>query len=579
MMNITTGNIEWEKHLQRVSRLDAERRSILSLSAEKARRAILDHAKPSALVHSFAEEDFFFLIHDIGAFDALELLAMASDRQWEYILDVEIWQRDRINLKSVTHWLNLLLRAAPLRFMNWALNKKPDLIEYYLAHTIDVCIRAHDQDPSELDGDFFTFDDIFYVRLKERPGQREADPDTLEQQQAFLAEMLERLAMGDHVRYQETLLRAINVLPAESEEEAYRFRNVRLAEKGFLPFDEAVGVYQPIPARIIKAREKKISSRRTPELFYPIPFNHMAHLEDNNRFTRALNLIRIEEVLQQIQGEFAGLCNQIAAADQKPIHSREALRDVVKKACGYLEIGFERLAGKGVKLTDGQTASYIKTYPLIDIFRFGFGCVVSLQQRARRWTEEGWFAGNRLALNFWDEYFVGVIGGLLLKRPRHFDNYETAGLYRDFASLRDVKRAHTALKQAMAFDDLFSCLDLDIRNLPSGYFITYKNLLLTLWARHALSMQVRPHPVSADAFKPFYESIWQADARPGRIRESVKTEFLAWLSDASGFTMEEISGTLGRALEALFAEIEEEYGQVAAEELDHRFVTHFLLKP
>src|SRR6056297_2551332 len=190
MITPITENNEWERHLKRVEKLDAERERILSQPPETAYREILDHPQPTALIHSFAEEDFFFLIHDIGPFDSLELLAMASSRQWEYILDVEIWQRDRIDLKSMTHWLNLLLKAAPSRFINWALAEKPDLIEYYLYQTLDVCIRDHDQDPSELDGDFYSFDDTYYIRLIESPEEREKDPDSLEKQQSFLADML-----------------------------------------------------------------------------------------------------------------------------------------------------------------------------------------------------------------------------------------------------------------------------------------------------------------------------------------------------------------------------------------------------
>src|SRR6056297_4116404 len=298
MITPITENNEWERHLKRVEKLDAERERILSQPPETAYREILDHPQPTALIHSFAEEDFFFLIHDIGPFDFLELLAMASSRQWEYILDVEIWQRDRIDLKSATHWLNLLLKAAPTRFVHWVVEEKYDLIEYYLYNTVDVCIREHDEDISHLDGDFFTFDDVFYIRLIDTPDLRESDPETLEQQQAFLGNMLHRLAMTDHLRYQETILRAGNVLPAESEEEAYRFRNVRLAEKGFLPFDEAVGVYQPISAQAIQNRQKQIPARRTPELFFPVPLHHAAFLDKSQRFTRALSLIQLDEVVQ-----------------------------------------------------------------------------------------------------------------------------------------------------------------------------------------------------------------------------------------------------------------------------------------
>lgn len=577
MTTSITEKKDWERHLKRVEKLDADRRRIMSLPSEQAYREILDHPEPTALIHSFAEEDFFFLIHDIGPTDSLELLAMASSRQWEYILDVEIWQWDRIDLKAATHWLNLLLKAAPSRFINWALRDKPDLIEYYMNKTIEVCIREHDQEPSELGGEFFTYDDIFYVRLVDSPEKRESEPEALEQQQAFLGDMLYRLAMTDHVRYQETLLRSVNVLPAESEEEAYRFRNVRLAEKGFLPFDEAVGVYQPTSIRAIKTQEKEIPRERTQAHFLPIPLNHLAFLEKDNRFTRALSIISLDETLQQIQIEFAGLCNQIASADQKPIHDRDELRDIVKKACGYLEIGLERLAGKKKGLDDNKTAALIRSYPLIDIFRLGYGLVLKLRQRAKQWQQQSWFASNRLALSFWDEFLVGVIGGLLVNRPKFFDNFQTDSLYREFLSLSDVKTTHNALKQAMAFDDMLSCMEIDTNSLPAGYFITYKNLLLTLWARHELGLQLHVEPIATETFKPFYRSLWQPRSKPPQIKESAKSDFLGWLSEMSAFSPEEISNNLGEALEHLFSEIASEYGEVSAESLDPRFVHLFML--
>src|SRR6056297_27954 len=568
---------DWEKHLRRVGELDTDRQRILSLASDQAYREILDHPQPTALRHSFAEEDFFFLIHDIGPSDSLELLAMASARQWEYILDVEIWQRDRIDLKSATHWLNLLLKAAPTRFVHWVVEEKYDLIEYYLYNTVDVCIREHDEDISHLDGDFFTFDDVFYIRLIDTPDLRESDPETLEQQQAFLGNMLHRLAMTDHLRYQETILRAGNVLPAESEEEAFRFRNIRLAEKGFLPFDEAVGIYQPVNIKVLKKKEKQIATGKTPDFSSPIPLNLMASLDKDNRFSRALRMIRLDEAFQQIQVEFAGLCNQLASADQRPIHERNELHGIVKKACGYLEIGLERLADKKTGLDDNKTAAFIKSYPLIDIFRLGYAMVVNLRQRAKQWQQQSWFANNWLALSFWDEYLVGIIGGLLVNRPKFYDNSQSEGLYREFSSIEDVKSAYTALKQAMAFDDLFSCMPIDIDRLPEGYFITYKNFLLTLWARHELGLPVHPEPIEVETFKPFYRSLWRRRSQTPQIKKSVKSNFLGWLSEISAFSKEEISNNLGRALENLFDEIISEYGGVSAENLDPRFVHLFML--
>ena len=37
-------------------------------------------------------EDFYFLIHEIGIEDSLPLLSLASNRQMEYLLDLEVWE-------------------------------------------------------------------------------------------------------------------------------------------------------------------------------------------------------------------------------------------------------------------------------------------------------------------------------------------------------------------------------------------------------------------------------------------------------------------------------------------------------
>jgi len=80
-------NIPDRTHLARIAALKKKRVEILSLTPEKALKEILEAPQPAALVHSFPEEDFYFLVNDIGLGDAIDLLSLASNRQWEYILD------------------------------------------------------------------------------------------------------------------------------------------------------------------------------------------------------------------------------------------------------------------------------------------------------------------------------------------------------------------------------------------------------------------------------------------------------------------------------------------------------------
>ena len=121
-----------KKALERFRTLQEKRQQLMALEPKDALERILQDPQPLPLVHSFPEQDLYFLIHDIGPEDTLPLLSLASDRQWEHIADLETWQKDQIDLKSVARWLGLLLDADPDRFIRWFLEQKLEFIEFYL---------------------------------------------------------------------------------------------------------------------------------------------------------------------------------------------------------------------------------------------------------------------------------------------------------------------------------------------------------------------------------------------------------------------------------------------------------------
>ena len=111
-----------DKTLERVQQLQETRRKIMELPPEKALDRILRDHQPAALVHSFPEQDFYLLVNEIGAEDSLPLLALATNKQWEHIVDLETWQKDHIDIHSVTRWMSLLMEADSQRFIHWILN-------------------------------------------------------------------------------------------------------------------------------------------------------------------------------------------------------------------------------------------------------------------------------------------------------------------------------------------------------------------------------------------------------------------------------------------------------------------------
>jgi hypothetical protein len=570
--------------LERIKQLQEKRQQILALPPQEALDRILQDPQQLPLVHSFPEQDLYFLIHDIGPEDALPVLALASEKQWDHIVDLEAWQKDRIDIKSVSRWLGLLLDADPQRFIRWFLEQKLEFIEFYLFKNIEVRVREHDQDPSELGDDFLTLDDIYYIRFIDPPVEGEANQITDAQRKAFLTKLIKHLADFDHRTYQHVMLEATHVLPAETEETCYHWRSVRLAEKGFLPFDEAVGIYQPIkPRDLVKHRINRISDsddKPSPQLIsqYPIRL-----LKEDNHFTRALATMERSPELPDIQAEFANLCNRVIVADHKTVRDRDALREIVNKACGFISLGIERLVKDQTEVNPRQAAELVAKYPLTQLFRVGFGGVLELKWRAEKWLDQCWFAAAGLRLTFWGEQWLGVLGGLLLKKPLFYDNYQTGALYREFSNLADIRMTEDSFNQIKALDDLLSLMTITLAH-PSSYgFLTYKNLVLTLWARHYLKLSAKPlQALALKDFKPFFEDLLPGRTetggdKPRAIPQAMKNHFLDWLGAETGLRDFEITEGLGQTFENLFADIENELGPIAARDLDPRYIQLFLL--
>jgi hypothetical protein len=574
-----------KKALERFEKLRVKRLQILALPPKKAMETILEDPQPVALVHSFPEQDLYFLIHDIGTGDSLPLLSLASNRQWEHIIDLEVWRKDQIDVESVSRWLSLLLQADSKRFIRWFVEEKLELIEFYLFRSIEVRVKEHDQDPSDFGEGFFTLDNVYYMRILERPVAEDQDDFTEAQRKKFITKFCEHLADYDHQLHQSVLLEATHVIPAETEEDCYHRRNVRLAEKGFLPFDEAIGIYQPIKPQDLANQSAKLvvrpADRRSP---VPVSQYPIRMLKEDNHFTVALTAIDSRDVESQIQAEFANLCNQIIVADHKTIREREALRDIVKKTCGYISIGLERLAEDKTTVDPRKSAALITRYPLSQIFKVGYGGALTLKWRAENWLSQCWFARNGLRLTFWGEQWLGVLGGLLLKKPLFYDNYKTGVLYREFTSLKDIGVMENIFNQVIAVDDLLSLMPIDLER-PSSYgFLTFKNLILTLWTRRYLKLSTEKlKPLTLNEFKPFLEELLPGQPTKGsdqirKIPQEMKLNFLDWLATDTGLKDFEITGRLGQTLENLFEEIESELGRVTIKDLDPRYIQLFLLE-
>jgi len=557
-----------------IRRLKAERETALALPRERAVDWILDTPQPAALVHSFPEEDLYLLIQDIGPEDALPVLALASDRQVDFLFDMEVWNGDRIDIGSTQRWVSLLFQADPVHSIRWFMDTQIEFFEHYLHRNLEVRIREHDQDPSDFGEGFISVDNVFFVRPAAIYGEKEAEA---EQRRSALLQMLNRAADRDHVKYQKILLEAAALIPSECEEEIYRMRNVRLAEKGFLPYEEAVGIYQPLKPGDFSASAQRYD-HHVPDTGQPAPLTPAAVVPPGGLFAEALARISSSEKMEQVQVQFATLCNRLAVVDREKIKDRETLAAVVKKASGYLGIGLESIAGDDRPAGCVHTAALVSDYPLSQIFRVGYGFAQELKWRAENWRKTSWFESVSLPLTFWGEEWLGVVGGLLIKRPLFFDNYRTGTLYREFASLTEIRITESTMKQIIAFDKMLSRMGIRLPEMTDPNLLSHKNLTLTLWSRHYLGLRDEVLPLSPSQLKRFFNTLWAGSSKPRAVSAAMKDIFLSWVADRSAVSTDRVSDELGATFDALFTEIEEEYGRMNVTDLDPKYSMLFLVQ-
>lgn len=557
-------------------KLRSIRQDILVSESEEALALILDAPSPATLIQSFPDQDLYYLMHKIGPDDFIPILAMATSDQWEYILDVEVWNADRLDLDDMTQTFDLLFQADPNRLLRWLVKEKPDYFEFYLFKHMEIFVREHDELPPENFDDYMTLDDKFYYRFPQKPPDLDEnldEPKDHPEAWELIEKMLKAIAEMDLSVFHGVLLETAATLTAETEEEQFRLKNLRLAEKGFLPTHEAIGIYQPIKRDSLRRRPETPGS--TPKPFdpeIPLPPQFFSgFMEGDDLFLSALKQVDPEFRLL-LDSELAALINKVISADKIKLRARGDLERAISKTCDYLSLGLEVLLEGD--LSPQLARNIIQEYFLEDIFRTGSRAGIQLRTKAVRWFEKSFMKKNQLPLAFLGEEYLGVAGGLLLDRPLYFDNYAAGTLYRNFKSLSDIAHTGRLLEQILALDTVLGKLCVDISSFKEGV-LTYKTLLLTLWAKDRLNLAPTLEPIDTKVFKDFFVALFSRP-EPEQTGQIQLNDLMLWTSEATGMEEEDLADFHG-VLSDLIRELEAEYRTVDPKNIDPRFIPHFLL--
>ena len=440
------------------------------------------------------------------------------------------------------------------------------LAYYYFFKKIEVEIKNEDEE-SEIPDGFFTLDNVYYIRILDREHEDVIDG------------ILRKMAQEDYTRYQAILLGLVGVMPAEIEEDMYRMRNVRLAEDGFLPFEEAVSVYSYLKADSLKVNQSSFKSHFTHEkdsgaLF---PISPLIHVQDNNLLAKSMKRITDTVFLDRIRLEFAGLCSQILSADRSTVEDLDVLINTCRKASSYINLGLEGLSGENIILSE----QFLKDNPLISIFRVGFGLALELKWEAERWAETAWVFRQALKPDFWGGLWGGTLKGIIQKRPRFFSGFQEGEEYKEFEHISQVENCRNILHRLIVLDRLIEILTsryaLD-KDIIKDSLFTFHPLLFNFWARIQLKLDQGFSVLSLEEARGFFQLLRAGSRKLPYLMTDFKEIFIKDILIYASDWKRGDTRLLNETLSLLWEEFVEEYAWVATDDLDGRFSRFILIQ-
>jgi hypothetical protein len=558
---------------------------VLNTPWEKRQQLILLADNSQALVQALPDEEIYWTIKESGTADALPVIARTSFEQFQYIIDIDCWHKDRIDMKQVTEWLQLMLRCNESKVLEWLTNTDEQFLNYVFKKLFTISKISEDIDLAEASDTLpqWTLDGRYYFQFADEEARLVSIP------------FLHLLYKTDSKLFYYVMDNTIWTFATELEDEMFRLRQSRIAEKGFPELDEALQVYQFLDSKHIQTflKSQEFSSHEIAEetsaylkLRYGIGTEQPAlFLQD------ILALIDNSQIIDRIQREIIHLSNQIIIADGLEAREIQDLKQSLHKASGYANIGLELLSNH-----DTETAAkYMEAVPMQFLFRTGYSQALDLRNRLQQLHKSLWQNYRPFRPLFFDDPWGATIEGLSQVRPAYFEGNSKGDsfLFRNFETIDEIRVTSQVLDIiAITEKVLFELFGITINNLLEPFItnttladssdIRARALFLTILAQHVLQGTTELVPITETELRKFLITVFiknETNAEPASILSAeFYPETLAWIRSRLELNGNEVTA-LKVFVESCLRLLQDECGNIAGiEHIDTRFVTAFIIR-
>lgn len=497
-----------EEALSRMS-IPEQVRCVQSLRGKDQMDLLTLSSQAVAVARLLPAEDIYFMVKEVGEEDALPVLAIISEKQLQYIFDMEWWRGDKFLPQRAMDWLLWVEKANDRQLLHWLLTEDFD----QKVMVLQALIKVYKQDEMTdkyggVEGlEHFTLDGVFDIFLK----VEDAAP---------LLKNLFKLLCSEDQKVFYALMEAVIWYPVTpTVETAYRWWRSRVEEKGILSYDEAIEVYSLLDADSLKLEAPSHEVFVDPEAPYAVaPVHPLTDTDSSTFFGQCLAMMKNHGRVNAICGELMYLANKVMVADQQEFGNMDSHHETMRKVLGYINIGLE--LGAGGDIAKGE--SLLSQTWMQSLFQVGYAGIMRLKWEGEKLIKEyGLLLEYLLSPGYMDHLAASMarfpkIGVMLTEET---EEAETNIRWRNLESLHDIQ----VLESFLNLDRFYvrfarQSLDLSLEKIeqfleeassPANKDdLNIVMLTLTALARFTLFKEVECQPLLPEGARSFLQAIF-----------------------------------------------------------------------
>ncbi len=329
---------------------------------------LLASAETRSKIRRLPGPQLYFGLQELSDEETVALLPHITEEQWQAVMDLDLWSRDRVRLEGLAGWHRLLLQTPDPVARKLLRGTDPELWQLLFRRKLRVYRRLDDEfeeEPRE-DEEYFTTPDLQYLVILPR------HPELAR----LLRPLLERLYRLQPEETRLNLESAVARTSIELEEEAYEQRKRRIEDLGFQDYINALSVYAYLD------EGEKLPEKAPPELreISTLPVRAGAPAQPELLLFRVIDGLQSALDRERLLEEISFVCNKVLSADGASPSSRRRLELGIRKAISGINLGLDHWsAGELAKAAEGVRRHYLQSF-----FQYGYSRLMDLQRWARR---------------------------------------------------------------------------------------------------------------------------------------------------------------------------------------------------